>query len=64
MGKNIEISEKIEKYINNFSFKLNSVQKEIIDYNNTLGNEKRMQVSISQCPVSYTHLTLPTKRIV
>ena len=49
MGKNIEISEKIEKYINNFSFKLNSVQKEIIDYNNTLGNEKRMQVAISQC---------------
>ena len=42
MGRNIEITKKIEKYINNFSFKLNSVQKEIIDYNNTLGNEKRM----------------------
>ena len=49
MGKNIEITEKIEKYINNFSFKLNPVQKEIIFYNNTLGNEKRMQVAISQC---------------
>jgi predicted O-methyltransferase YrrM len=49
MGKNIEITEKIEKYINNFSLKLNPVQKEIINYNNTLGNEKRMQVAISQC---------------
>ena len=56
MGKDIEISEKIEKYINNFSFKLNPVQKEIIDYNNTLGNEKRMQVSISQC--HFLHLII------
>ena len=49
MGSNIEITEKIQKYINNFGLKLNPVQQEIIDYNNTLGNEKRMQVSISQC---------------
>ena len=61
MGKNIEISEKIEKYINNFSFKLNSVQKEIIDYNNTLGNEKRMQVSISQC--HFLHLIIKISNI-
>jgi predicted O-methyltransferase YrrM len=56
MGKNIEITEKIEKYINNFSFKLNPVQKEIIFYNNTLGNEKRMQVAISQC--HFLHLII------
>ena len=56
MGKNIEITEKIEKYINNFSFKLNPVQKEIINYNNTLGNEKRMQVAISQC--HFLHLII------
>ena len=61
MGKNIEISEKIEKYINNFSFKLNSVQKEIIDYNNTLGNEKRMQVAISQC--HFLHLIIKISNI-
>ena len=61
MGKNIEISEKIEKYINNFSFKLNSVQKEIINYNNTLGNEKRMQVSISQC--HFLHLIIKISNI-
>ena len=56
MGKNIEITEKIEKYINNFSLKLNPVQKEIINYNNTLGNEKRMQVAISQC--HFLHLII------
>ena len=56
MGKNIEITEKIEKYINNFSFKLNPIQKEIINYNNTLGNEKRMQVAISQC--HFLHLII------
>ena len=61
MGKNIEISEKIEKYINNFSFKLNSVQKEIIDYTNTLGNEKRMQVAISQC--HFLHLIIKISNI-
>ena len=56
MGKNIAITEKIEKYINNFSLKLNPVQKEIIDHNNTLGNEKRMQVAISQC--HFLHLII------
>ena len=56
MGKNIEITEKIEKYIDNFSLKLNPVQKEIINYNNTLGNEKRMQVAISQC--HFLHLII------
>ena len=61
MGKNIEITEKIEKYINNFSFKLNPVQKEIIDYNNTLGNEKRMQVAISQC--HFLHLIIKISNI-
>ena len=61
MGNNIEISEKIEKYINNFSFKLNPVQEEIIDYNNTLGNEKRMQTSISQC--HFLHLIIKISNI-
>jgi len=61
MGKNIEISEKIEKYINNFSFELSPVQKEIIDYNNTLGNEKRMQVAISQC--YFLHLIIKISNI-
>ena len=37
MGKNLEINEKLQKYIDNFSLKLNPIQQEIIDHNNTLG---------------------------
>ena len=61
MGKNLEITEKLQKYIDNFSLKLNPVQQEIIDYNNTLGNEKRMQVAISQC--HFLHLIIKISNI-
>ena len=61
MGKNLEITEKLQKYIDNFSLKLNPIQQEIIDYNNTLGNEKRMQVAISQC--HFLHLIIKTSNI-
>ena len=36
MGANLEITEKLQNYINDFGLKLNPVQQEIIDYNNTL----------------------------
>jgi len=61
MGKNLEITEKLEKYINNFSLKLNPIQLEIIDYNNTLGDVKRMQVATSQC--HFLHLIIKTSNI-
>ena len=61
MGKNLEITEKLEKYINNFSLKLNDIQQEIIDYNNTLGDVKRMQVSTSQC--HFLHLIVKISNI-
>jgi len=61
MGKNLEITESLEKYINNFSLKLNPVQQEIIDYNNTLGDIKRMQVATSQC--HFLHLIIKTSDI-
>ena len=61
MGKNLEITEKLQKYIDNFSLKLNPVQQEIINYNNTLGNEKRMQVATSQC--HFLHLIIKTSDI-
>ncbi|MDC1010782.1 class I SAM-dependent methyltransferase [Candidatus Pelagibacter sp.] len=61
MSKNIEITEKLEKYINNFSLKLNPIQQEIIDYNNTLGDVKRMQVATSQC--HFFHLIIKTSNI-
>ena len=61
MGKNLEITEKLQKYIDNFSLKLNPIQQEIINYNNTLGNEKRMQVATSQC--HFLHLIIKTSHI-
>ena len=61
MGKAIRITEKLEKYINNFSLKLNSIQQEIINYNNTLGDVKRMQVATSQC--HFLHLIIKTSNI-
>ncbi len=61
MGKNLEITESLQKYIDNFSLKLNPVQQEIIDYNNTLGNEKRMQIAPSQC--HFLHLIIKTSNI-
>ena len=61
MGKNLEITQKLEKYINNFSLKLNPIQQEIIDYNNTLGDVKRMQVATSQC--HFLHLIIKTSNI-
>ena len=61
MGKNLEITENLQKYIDNFSLKLNPVQQEIIDYNNTLGDVKRMQVATSQC--HFLHLIIKTSNI-
>ena len=61
MGKNLDITEKLEKYINNFSLKLNPIQKEIIGYNNTLGDVKRMQVATSQC--HFLHLIIKISNI-
>ena len=49
MGSNLVITKEIENYINKNSLELTSVQKEIISYNNSLGDIKRMQISISQC---------------
>jgi caffeoyl-CoA O-methyltransferase len=61
MGKNLEITEKLEKYMNNFSLKLNPIQQEIIDYNNTLGDVKRMQLATSQC--HFLHLIIKVSNI-
>ena len=61
MGKNLEITKKLEKYINNFSLKLNPIQQEIIDYNNTLGDIKRMQIVTSQC--HFLYLIIKTSNI-
>ena len=48
MTKSLKIDEKLEKYISDNSYDLHPVQKEIIKYNNSLGNTKKMQISVSQ----------------
>ena len=49
MGKNLEITSILEKYIENFSQSLHPIQTEIISYNEGLGGIKKMQISKSQC---------------
>ena len=48
MIKNLKIDENLEKYIRENSYDLHPVQKNIIEYNNSLGNQKKMQISVSQ----------------
>jgi predicted O-methyltransferase YrrM len=61
MGVNLDISEKLQSYINNFSLKLNPVQLEIINYNKTLGDIKRMQIDPTQC--HFLHLIIKISNI-
>ena len=61
MGSNLVLTKEIENYINNHSLELTTIQKEIISYNNTLGNIKRMQISVSQC--HFLHLIIKTAKI-
>jgi len=61
MGSNLAITKEIENYINNHSLELTAVQKEIISYNNSLGDIKRMQISISQC--HFLHLIVKISNI-
>ena len=49
MGKNLEITTLLEEYIEKFSYSLHPIQKEIISYNESLGDIKRMQIAVSQC---------------
>ena len=61
MGSNLVLTKEIENYINNHSLELTTIQKEIISYNNTLGNIKRMQISVSQC--HFLHLIIKISNI-
>ena len=61
MGAYLEITEKLQNYINDFGLKLNPVQQEIINYNNTLGDIKRMQIDPSQC--YFLHLIIKISNI-
>ena len=61
MGANLEITEKLKNYINDFGLKLDPVQKEIIEYNSSLGDIKRMQIDPSQC--YFLHLIIKISNI-
>ena len=61
MSSNISINKEIEEYINNHSLKLNSVQKEIILYNEGLGEIKKMQIAVTQC--HFLHLIIKISKI-
>ena len=58
MGKDLDINNKIQTYIQNLSQPLHPIQKEIIAYNETLGDITRMQISVSQC--HFLHLMIKT----
>jgi len=61
MGKNLEINSELEKYIEDLSYNLHPIQQEIIKYNNSLGDIKRMQISVSQC--HFLHLITRVSKI-
>ena len=61
MGANLDITEKLKNYINDFGLNLHPVQQEIIDYNKTLGDIKRMQIDPTQC--HFLHLIIKVSNI-
>ena len=61
MGANLDITEKLQNYINNFGLNLHPVQQEIINYNKTLGDIKRMQIDPTQC--HFLHLIIKVSNI-
>ena len=61
MGANLDITEKLQNYINEFGLNLHQVQQEIIDYNKTLGDIKRMQIDPTQC--HFLHLIIKVSNI-
>mgnify|MGYP001349421693 FL=1 len=48
MPKQIDLTDNLEQYIIDNSDPLTDVQKEIIEYNINLGDQKKLQVSVSQ----------------
>ena len=48
MPKKLDLTENLEKYIIDHSESLTDVQKEIIQYNTSLGHQQRLQISIPQ----------------
>ena len=65
MPKNIDLNDKLEQYIIDHSESLTNVQREIIDYNTSLGDQKKLQISISQAYLLQTLIKISnTKNIL
>ena len=61
MGFNLYINNEIETYIEKNSYSLHTVQKEIIKYNDGLGEIKKMQIAVSQC--QFLHLIIKLAKV-
>ena len=61
MGSDLIITNQLQEYILDHGLKLHPVQKEIINYNTSLGDIKRMQIAISQC--QFLHLIIKISNI-
>ena len=54
MPKQLNLTDNLEQYIIDNSESLTEVQKEIIEYNISLGDQKRLQISVSQAQLLQT----------
>ena len=54
MPKQLNLTDNLEQYIIDNSRSLTEVQKEIIEYNISLGDQKRLQISVSQAQLLQT----------
>jgi len=61
MGSDLKITKELQEYILNHGLELHPVQKEIIDYNSSLGDIKKMQIAISQS--QFLHLIVKISNV-
>ena len=61
MGSDLKITSQLQDYILNKGLELHPIQKEIIEYNSSLGEIKKMQISVSQCQL--IHLIIKISNI-
>ncbi len=54
MPKKLDLTDNLEKYIIDHSETLSDVQNEIIQHNKSLGDQQRLQISISQAQILQT----------
>ena len=65
MPKKLDLTENLEQYIIDHSEALTDVQKEIIQYNISLGDQHRLQISVSQAQFLQTLIKISNiKRIL